>query len=90
MAKKKIAKKKTVKNVTKKKSDTQWFGIFTMNATKKGGYVLNGNFHEKYGVAAIAITTHDGEVIELDEDTPIFAKENEDYGFFSCSLPIEA
>lgn len=86
MAKKKVAKKTT----KKKESDTKWFGVFTMNANKKGGYVLNGNFHEKYGVAAITITTHDGEEIELDEDTPIFAKENEEYGFFSCSLPLEA
>lgn len=84
MAKKKVTKKKTVK----KKSDKLYFNCFTMNPTKNG-FRLNPKLDEKYGVASIVITHHDGTEWELDDDSVLWCNEVEGYDFYAVSGSIE-
>ena len=88
----------TIKKEMKKKAkkDMLFFSLFTMNETKTGKKVLTPKLN-KFGVKKILVTTNDGEEIELDENTALWAKkfegtskEGKEYSFYDVSLGIEA
>lgn len=82
--------KKTVKKTAKKKEiERLFFNCFTMNETKNGGFAIKPKFHEKFGVASIVITHHDGTEWELDEDDVLWANPVKDYDFYSVSGSVE-
>lgn len=71
--------------------ETQFVQCFTMNESKKGALFLKPRFDKKYGIKSLTVITNDNEELELDEDSVLFASEQEGVNgtFWNISLMIK-